>query len=310
MKRKLNMNRLAITLFLIVAIPFSIDALVRTSGVRKTDPGYTELGNFKEKTDCEVEPVLETASTGEIGEISLVGFMPMGFYDDQLHRGPLCISVPNGINSPNIGLVSLSGVKNDCYYLGDAGLKLDGEAAAQLTKMLTSYAENTGNKNIIVYNTTGEKLYKNPLYATASNDAAFGYSFDLALIGGNGKTVAYDGRDTEAWIVENCCQYGFVQEDFANAPYHFRYVGRAHAEAMTSQNLTLTQYVDFLRSYSPAAPYKTDVDGVSYESYFTKYAPDARKNSATEIQVPECGNYTVSGNNIDGFIITYMKAGS
>ena len=58
----------------------------------------------------------------------------------------------------------------------------------------------------------------------------------------------------------------------------------------------MEEYIDYLRQF----PFDGDhlwytVDGTEYEIYFVE---------GLEVPVPESGEYTVSGNNVDGFIVT------
>ena len=115
------------------------------------------------------------------------------------------------------------------------------------------------------------------------------------------------------WIYENAYKYGFVQlysapeavteegaEAAADNTHIFRYVGAVHAQLMKDKNCaTLADYLELLETKTT---YKTHlrvtIDKVSYEVY---YLP-----ADGEMLVPEkyLDSYTVSGNNMDGYIIT------
>ncbi|MGN0479328.1 MAG: M15 family metallopeptidase [Hominenteromicrobium sp.] len=73
--------------------------------------------------------------------------------------------------------------------------------------------------------------------------------------------VSSDFRNTEAyaWLQENAAKYGFVErypadkEDITGINYeswHYRYVGREHAEAMQSLGMCLEEYVLYLKGQS------------------------------------------------------------
>ena len=70
---------------------------------------------------------------------------------------------------------------------------------------------------------------------------------------------------------------------------------------MKLQNFCLEEYIDDLRNY----PYDghhlmlTDDEGAMWEIYFV-----AAEGETTEVPVPTDREYTVSGNNVDGFIVT------
>ena len=75
---------------------------------------------------------------------------------------------------------------------------------------------------------------------------------------------------------------------------------------MTENNLCLEEYIDLLRkdySYSDK-PLEYSYEGVDYLIYF---CPAQSSESVTFVPVPASGEYTVSGNNVDGFIVTVTK---
>ena len=78
---------------------------------------------------------------------------------------------------------------------------------------------------------------------------------------------------------------------FASEPWHFRYVGIPHAKYITENNLCLEEYIELMHSYTVENP-------LSYEGYSIYFCPE------NALYVPQSGNYTVSGNNVDGFIVT------
>ena len=71
---------------------------------------------------------------------------------------------------------------------------------------------------------------------------------------------------------------------------------------MTEHSLCLEEYVELLRTQYTGSNHLSvkDASGESYEVY---YVP-ASANELTTIQVPENYAYTVSGDNIGGFIVT------
>ena len=108
-----------------------------------------------------------------------------------------------------------------------------------------------------------------------------------------------------AWIGENCHKYGFIlrytseKEEFTKIgpeSWHFRYIGLPHAYIVVENGFCYEEYVDYLRQY----PFDGEhllytLDGTEYEIYYVE---------GLEVPVPESGTYTVSGNNVDGFIVT------
>ena len=57
-----------------------------------------------------------------------------------------------------------------------------------------------------------------------------------------------EASEAGRWLVENCWRYGFIRryagaEDDSHRPWHFRYVGKAHAALMHTLGLSLEEYL-------------------------------------------------------------------
>ena len=111
----------------------------------------------------------------------------------------------------------------------------------------------------------------------------------------------------QQWLIEHSWEYGFVLR-YPNAkseitgiiyePWHYRYVGRPHARVMADRGLCLEEYLDLLRQYSKDAPLSVTDDGRAYQVYF---CPE------NDPLVPAGNPYTLSGNNVDGFLVTLLS---
>lgn len=78
--------------------------------------------------------------------------------------------------------------------------------------------------------------------------------------------------------------------------WHFRYIGIPHAKIMEEKNLCLEEYLIYLKDFNyPTTPLK-------YEAYQIFYLP-YKKDTYLEINK----EFTISGNNIDGFILTIKE---
>lgn len=106
--------------------------------------------------------------------------------------------------------------------------------------------------------------------------------------------------------------YGFIQRypadreavtGIGHEPWHFRYVGVPHAEVMSENNMTLEEYVDFIREFPYGRnPYKLETGGQTIHISYLK-AEEGCTRAEMDETVPCC----ISGNNIDGFIITEWR---
>ena len=142
-----------------------------------------------------------------------------------------------------------------------------------------------------------------------------GLTFDIRVTEKDNNNILYLNDTEQAWITENCAKYGFIlrytddNKDITgilNEDWHFRYVGKAHASYMAENDLCLEEYVDMLRKnhhYGLQEPLNYKVGETEYTIY---YFPASVENDTTNIYVPS-SNYEISGNNVDGFIVTITK---
>ena len=112
---------------------------------------------------------------------------------------------------------------------------------------------------------------------------------------------------------ERAADYGFVErypkgkEDITgigHEPWHFRYVGVPHAAVMAQKELTLEEYVDFLKGYAFGEnPFVYEQKGRWVEISYLPLPDESR-----EILLDDRRPYSISGNNMDGCIITQWES--
>lgn len=195
-----------------------------------------------------------------------------------------------------------------------------------LAKMVDDWYEIYGNDTLIVYGSHRTKEFQQQLYdqftANTADDgeapivARPGFSeHETGLAIDFSETVNYDyqGDGDFQWLNNNCHKYGFViryAEDkeaiteYRKEPWHFRYVGIPHAKYMTENNICLEEYIELLRnSYNYSGDHLKIEDeyGAAYEIYFY---PSDDGAEVTNVPVPSGVRYDISGNNVDGFIVT------
>lgn len=101
----------------------------------------------------------------------------------------------------------------------------------------------------------------------------------------------------------------------ASEPWHFRYVGRPHAWEMERLGLTLEEYVDYLRGFSQTAPLHVTLPALEHqvevpfgalprkETCEIWFVP-AKRGEPLTITLPDGRGAVLSGNNVDGVIVT------
>lgn len=112
---------------------------------------------------------------------------------------------------------------------------------------------------------------------------------------------------------QKAAKYGFIlrypagKEDvtgIGHEPWHFRYVGAPHAGIMAENDMTLEEYTDFIRQYPVhSRPYITKNGS---QETAVSYIPCTAARMTVE--GARRHPYTISGNNVDGFILTeYLR---
>nr|WP_233167302.1 M15 family metallopeptidase [Paenibacillus roseus] len=142
--------------------------------------------------------------------------------------------------------------------------------------------------------------YANPAGHSEHN---LGLSLDIGSTVGMMKD-APEGK----WLEQNAWKYGFVlryPEDKTDItgvlyePWHFRYVGLPHSVIMQEHSFVLEQYLDYLKEQRQITG---AIDGQTYSVSFYPVI------EGQDIQVPLPDQYELSGNNIDGVILTSWDA--
>lgn len=193
---------------------------------------------------------------------------------------------------------------------------------------------NSGYRNvdsqIYLYNQSvannGEEYAENYVAKPGYSEHHTGLSCDLTFYTDDGKIVPITDHQNGSWLGVEGINYGFVRRypqdkvditKIAYEAWHFRYVGIPHALAMTERDFCLEEYIDAVKSYTPDTQMlhvkeSGALDEVSVESLPTEdgwlvYYVPAAEGETTDIRIPR-GNayseYEISGNNVDGFIVT------
>lgn len=221
------------------------------------------------------------------------------------------------------GDVLLSSVydnRNSYYGVSDMVLSLDSDVITQINAMMEAYAtakSNTDFRIIGGYRTLEAQTDK---YNSGKSKFQGGYSdyhtartFDLGIFPTGSDSYYYQPDGNYSWIDENAASYGFIVrfpegKDSVTGEeartYTFRYVGVPHAIYMKQNNLCLEEYIEQIKSYTNSDPLKVTNGTAQYEVYYVA----ANVNNVTAVPVPSNLPYTISGNNVDGFIVTVTTA--
>lgn len=171
------------------------------------------------------------------------------------------------------------------YYATDA-------TATALNKMLKAFYEAKKDDNLFIAGAYDSSEVETQDAIFSSGEAiALSYFHDYATNGINDQR-SISGVDTYKWIYSNAHKYGFVA--VSSSSNVFRYVGVTHATAMKNKGLSLDNYLKQLKNATADAPLQLDASG----AYIAYYCP------ISDVKVPKNYSYDISGNNVDGVIIT------
>lgn len=252
------------------------------------------------------------------------GYELKQFSQEDIHKGSLIL-----INktyayefSEDKTLVSMYDLMQNAYTVSGTDVRVDQIASQPLDAMLQSFYEHSNISNLLILCGYRSKEEAQELFDASVREDGLehaeryimrpGYSehhsalsVDLGVLLDNGGVDYYENSAEYSWLTQNCHKYGFIvryPEDKASITqidyesWHFRYLGVPNATAVVNEGICLEEYIDFIKQYTADGNHYvvSTADG-NYEIY---YAP------GTQVPVPSAKSYEISGNNVDGFIVT------
>ncbi|NLL45567.1 MAG: hypothetical protein GX250_01995 [Clostridiales bacterium] len=311
------------TVFLLVAVVFSVKGLANNSASPSPTPSQT-VETPKPSQAPDETPSIPTAPVITPEPTVDTGFETMTMKQDDIYQGKLVL-----INASHHykfidfeNFVCLYNYKTDSYKVGDYDILFAEDAVPPLNRMLDDFYYNSGVKAVMAV--SGHRTYEFQQYLfdkevalVGAEEAALwvaqpgasehhsGLAIDFSVYYDSGEYFDYDGTGDFAWINENCHRYGFIvryspdKQDITGIgfePWHFRYIGIPHATKVTELGMCYEEYIDYLRDYSYENPLSIRTDeGEVYDTYFCE---------GLKVYVPKNSDYEISGNNVDGFIVT------
>ncbi|AWX56261.1 MULTISPECIES: M15 family metallopeptidase [Brevibacillus] len=231
---------------------------------------------------------------------------------DQIYQGDLLLVNKYDLIHPEAvpsDVIQLSSHKYlvEGYRLQDNSIELSEKAAEAFNEMVN--AANSDNVKHFVLQSgyrslekrselSKEKGHDNTLPDCLS-EHHLGTSLDVAST-----QMKIDLSPEGKWLQKNAWKYGFIlrypKEKVAitGIPYnptHYRFIGLPHSAIMQERQLSLEEYVHYLRE---AKEVSGTINGGDYKIYYFPVA------TSIMIQVPTNGKYVLSGDNQGGVIVT------
>ena len=238
---------------------------------------------------------------------------------DDIYAGQLVLvngdnryTFPSGVSLVRIfdNMTTNPATGNTIYRPVSTDYKLEATALQALDAMMLKHYEFDSDATFAIssaYRTMEDQE------ALVSTDILPGYSdhhtgYCVAIKYSDNKTTL----ESDHWFYQNCYKYGFVVRypeakegitGVSGYKHCLRYVGVPHATYMMQNDLCMEEYLDLLKNTYNSSAKRLSIaaaDGLTYEVYYVAASGD----ELTTLDVPSNYNYTVSGDNRSGFIVT------
>jgi len=234
---------------------------------------------------------------------------------DQIYKGDLVLVNkdypvhPEGMQT-DIAELALHPELTDGYGLLDNTIRLSERVTKQFSAMVAAAGED-GVNHFLISSGYRDNAEQEEMYEEKGADYALPAGFsehNLGLSLDIGSSLGAMERAPEGkWLTAHAWDYGFIlryPKDKAAVtgiqfePWHFRYVGLPHSQIMKEKNFTLEEYLSYLKERKRI---RVTAGGSEYDISYIPVSGDAA------IEVPEGSDYVLSGNNVDGIILTVHR---
>ncbi|HJV30984.1 MAG TPA: M15 family metallopeptidase, partial [Bacillales bacterium] len=188
---------------------------------------------------------------------------------------------------------------SEIYLSEDVAREFSEMTVAAEKEGVRHFSINSGFRDFDEQNVLYQEMGSNYALPAGHSEHNLGLSLDV------GSTQAKMNEAPEGkWLENNAWKYGFILRypkdktaitGIQYEPWHIRYVGLPHSVIMEEKNFSLEEYLDFLKEQKSIS---TTIHGEKYEISYYPVSKD------TTIHVPTNLRYEISGNNMDGVIVT------
>lgn len=298
----------------------SVSDVVESKNTSET----SKITSKEEASQVKVQPAPKLDGTQQAVKID----------NSEIHKGSLVLvnkNYPSYIDGEDA--VSLYDYKTDSYTVADTDVLINKSIVDYTNQMFDDYYNTYGESDIYIacaYRSyrTQQGLYNAEINANPEEGSDLvappgysehqtGYVFDIDHYNDPEKSgISFHDEGDDAWFIKNCADYGFIlrypkdKVDITKYEYeswHYRYVGIPHAIYIKQNNLCLEEYIEKIKNNTKDNPLTVSAnDGTTWSMWYEKAYEDG---DVTQIAVPKDCEYEISGNNIDGFIVTVKSQG-
>ena len=185
------------------------------------------------------------------------------------------------------------------YKMSNSSHRLEKDAFYAFDEMLGAfYNANGQNRNYQLR----MSLFDEP-NAACTDEHLTGYAVDLNVYDGKTSyTLQKDAPEVYNWIYDHAAEYGFILRYPDSDFDHFRYIGKGHSAYVVENGLSLEDYVGLLQRHTYDKEHLLFTQGgIAYECFYVHFADGTE---SVDIEIPSGVNYTLSGDNVSGVIVT------
>ena len=325
---RINMAVVLVTVLLTAALAASAVQIVRISGNAESDRREqieeaigSEKETVSEANKVDTESFTVSASDVYTGNLILVNYENEYVFPED-----------------ESALVSVYQSKTEDYSVAYPDFLLDDEVLAAFNSFAAELADTTGESCLLINSTyrsyeeqqetyeyflneNGEEYAKEYVADPGKSEHHTGLALDLTIRFADGTYQRM--ADYEHYDVINtlCVEYGFIhrypankeaETHISNEPWHYRYVGVPHSYVISKERYCLEEYIEALKEYTLSGKLlcidadgeigECDMNTLPEAGYVIYYVPAAAAETVIEYPA-ESDEYSVSGNNSDGFVV-------
>ncbi|MFF2889918.1 D-alanyl-D-alanine carboxypeptidase family protein [Paenibacillus sp. NPDC057967] len=250
---------------------------------------------------------------------------------EEVHRGHLLlVNAANPVQSAKEAVALSPVTAVDRVHTIDPAIELETTCLRQLTALLSAVQ---ASDDIIVVSGYRPQEEQQAIYEGSLRDNGPEYTASYVALPGRSEHqtgLAVDVGERKAGELDfiapsfpddgkcldfkqTAARYGFVQRyqegkraltGIACEPWHYRYVGTPHAQGMERLGYCLEEYIEYVKKFDFSGEWlQLDSDIEEASAYYVR----AMETGQTEIPLPVSGRCQVSGNNVDGYIVTVYR---
>jgi len=249
-------------------------------------------------------------------------FIIITMRETDIHRGSLLLVNHDHeyIIPWELELVNIVESKSSPYRVHHSNLRVHSSIIEPLDEMMDAYINATGSRLVTITSAfrnreTQQSILNNYINRMGRREALrwaalpghsehhTGLAFDFGITSGN-TWRTFTGTGNTAWFSRNAHNFGFILRYRQNKteitqtnyePWHFRYVSFPHSSIMFQNDWCFEEYIDVINEHTFDDPFVFEHGETVYHIFFT---------DDLEVKIPINSEFEISGNNINGFIVT------